>query len=315
MKIKTINLEYTNIPVLLEPLDFFINKIQNDEIFHFYKINHGMLDSLWYAYKNDYNTLQNLILKKNYSIIAEKIYETFNNAEWGLNYWHEDIDKCKLLNYLEIFIKVVAETGNINSKILSGLSLGVGLGTHWGVYEQNHPMQMGRIEIAKVLINVNNNDFYYSGLFKHYTIKKEIFKLFNLLNELDFEVVFLGPDYLRLYKDVFKINKFHHINIPVRGAASNFGHYINQLKDIISNTNNKTIVLHSAGQMLSANLLYELKDTDIWGIDIGRSFDILIKNKLDSEPTMYKCWTGLDLYGLNKYVDDVRADKDFSNRI
>ena len=301
---KLVNLEYTNIEVMLPSIDFFLEKIKNDEIFHFYKVNHGMIDSIYSAYKGKYNELEIDLLEKNYEKISKNIQIAFKDAEWGLSYWHSD---SNVEDYLINFIRVLVEVSNIHPKIKTGISLGVGLHTFWGVWEQHNEMQVGRTDVIKKIMNVNKSKFYYAGLFKHYTIKGEIFKLFNLLNELNFEVVFLGPDYLRLYKDVFNINKFHHINIPVRGAANNFGDYIKQLKGIENNTNNKTIVLHSAGQMLSAVLVDELKDTNIWGLDIGRSLDILIKDKVESEPTMYKCWTILDENGLNNYVDELRS--------
>lgn len=307
MQAKTVNLEYTNIPTLIEPIEFFIDKIKNNEIFHFYKMNHGMLDSLWYAYENDYHILENLILERKYDVIANRIFESFNGVDWGLNYWHADTDKSKLLGYLSTFVRVASESKDIIPKLYTGLSLGVGLGLVWGVHDGPDPRQRGRTEIAKTLIKVNKNDFYYAGLFKHYTIKREIFRLFNTLNELDFEVIFLGPDYLRLYKDIFNIKNFHHVNIPVKGAAKNFEEYVNQTKEISNNTNKKSIVFHSCGQMLSAQLAYDLKDTDIWGVDIGRALDILIKDKYTTERTMFRCWTGLDEDNLNRYVDRVRA--------
>jgi len=301
---KTTNLEYTNIPVLLPSIYFFLEKIKNDELFHFYKINHGMIDSIYFAYENNYETLQTHLENKNYELISKGIVNTFKTKEWGLTYWHGR--NTDVLKYIEIFLKVFVESSDINTKIQVGLSMGVGLHTFWGVYGQTHPIQLGRVNVIKKILKVNKNSFYYSGLFKHYTIKREIYQLFDLLNNLNFEVIFFGPDYLRLYSNVFNIKNFHHVNIPVRGAAEKFPTYINQVKEIVNKTNNKTIIFHSAGQMLSANLVYELKDVNIWGIDIGRSFDILLKNKVESEPTMYKCWTFLDEHALNNYVDNIR---------
>lgn len=300
---KTTNLEYTNIPVLLPNIEYFIDKVKNNEPFHFYKINHGMLDSLYFAYENNYLSFQKDLEDKNYELMSKKIQNSFKDKDWGLDYWHgENVDVSK---YIEIFLKVFVETSSINPKIHTGISLGVGLHTFWGTYPQNHPTQIGRLEIVQKIFEFNKNPFYYSGIFKHYTIKKEIYQLFNLLNKLEFEVIFFGPDYLSLYKEVFDIKKFHHVNIPVRGAAQGFEGYVNRVKEI-TNKNDKTVIFHSAGQMLSANLVYELQDTDIWGIDIGRSFDILIKNKVESEPTMYKCWTLLDESKLEEYVDEIR---------
>lgn len=301
---KTTNLEYTNIPVLLPAIDYFIDKLKNEELFHFYKVNHGMLDGLYFAYRNDYDTLYNDLSNKNYNFVANRVLNNFKDKDWGLNYWHGDSNQ--ILNYIEIFVKVLNETSNITKKLHTGLSLGVGLNTFWGVWDKEHHIQIGRAEIAKKIISANKNEFYYSGIFKHYTIKKEIYKLFNTLNDLDFEIIFFGPDYLRLYKDVFSIKNFNHIVIPVRGAAESFENHMSILKHQIKKSNKKTIVFHSAGQMLSANIVYELKDLYVWGVDVGRSFDILIKNHVDVEPTMYKCWTFLDEFHLNQYVDNLR---------
>ena len=61
---KLVNLEYTNIEVMLPSIDFFLEKIKNDEIFHFYKVNHGMIDSIYSAYKGKYNELETDLLGK-----------------------------------------------------------------------------------------------------------------------------------------------------------------------------------------------------------------------------------------------------------
>src|SRR6056300_294495 len=125
MQAKTVNLEYTKIPTLLEPIEFFIDKIRNEEVFHFYKINHGMLDSIWYSYENEYKYLKTLLLEKNYDVVAEKIYQSFNGVDWGLNYWHGNTDKSKILSYLCTFLKVLCEGKDIHPKIHTGFSLGV----------------------------------------------------------------------------------------------------------------------------------------------------------------------------------------------
>ena len=70
---KLVNLEYTNIEVMLPSIDFFLEKIKNDEIFHFYKVNHGMIDSIYSAYKGKYNELETDLLEKNYEKISKNI--------------------------------------------------------------------------------------------------------------------------------------------------------------------------------------------------------------------------------------------------
>lgn len=301
---KTTNLEYTNIPVLLPSIDFFLEKIQNNEPFHFLRANHGIIDGMFFAYENNYSELETDILDKNYTKITKKIINAYDDKPWGLRHFHSNMEL--LSKVMEVFFEVLIEYKKKSSKFDIGLSLGVGLNNFWGVWPHDHRVQLGRTEIAKILTKTIKGEFYYSGVLKHYTIKREINKLFKILNDNDFLVVFLGPKYLYLYESKFNIKNFKHIQIPTVNAIQTFDEKIEEIKNLYSSSDKKIIVFHSCGHTLSFYLAEKLKDTNIFGVDIGRSFDILIKEHLETEPTMTKCWTFLDEYALNNYVDNLR---------
>ena len=156
--------------------------------------------------------------------------------------------------------------------------------------------------VKKIIYKNSKNDFYYSGVLKHYAIKQEIVNLFKMLNAEKYKVIFLGPSYLSLYKDVFQIEKFKHIEIPSRGAIETIESQIFQIKKEIKG---KTILFHSTGHLISSYLIYHLARFNIDIIDIGRSFDIYL-NEYNENYKIPPCWTGLDIQSLNNYVDDIR---------
>lgn len=302
---KTVNLEYTNIPVLLPSIDFFLDKIENHEPFHFLRINHGIIDLIHLGYPN-LSEFERLFLLQDFESIAEKMVSaSINDVNKPLETYHKNTEKSVLKEKISVFLKVLKEYKNISTKIEIGVSLGVGLHTHWGVWHQNHSYQIGRTNVWKIIDKNKTNEFYYSGILKHYTIKREIHQFFDKLNENKFCVVFLGRNYLKLYEDIFNIENFHHIPIPTNSAINFVDEYIDKIKDIASKYDN-TIVLHSTGHILSFYIAYKLSDSNIFGLDIGRSFDLLVKNFMQTNSDIPKCWATLNEDGMIKYVDDVR---------
>jgi hypothetical protein len=302
---KVVNLEYTDIPVLLPPIDFFIDKIKNDEPFHFLRVNHGILDLIHLGYK-DISEFEGDFINEDFEAIANKMIagselDKYNNP---LKTHHENSEKLE--EKIIIFLKVLKNNKRISKKIDISASLGVGLGTFWGVWNAGHKFQIGRKVVWEIINKYKINDFYYSGTLKHYSIKREIYKLFDYINKQNYQVIFLGPEYLYLYEDVFKIINFKHIVIPTTNAIEKFDENIEEILKIYQECDKKTIVFHSCGHILSFYLADRLRDTDIFGMDIGRSFDILIKNHIDTESTMPKCWATLSEINLTEYVDNTR---------
>jgi hypothetical protein len=300
---KTTNLEYTNIPVLLPSIDFFLEKIQNKEPFYFLRANHGIIDLIHLGYTN-LSEFETHFVNNDFDLIAERMVNASSkDVNRPLETYHNQSPLLK--EKIVVFLQVLKQYKDISPKIDISVSLGVGLHTHWGVWPHNHPYQIGRTNVFSIVNKHKTNDFYYSGILKYYTIKREIFKLFEELNRLNFAVVFVGRQYLKLYESIFNIKNFHHIAIPNNGAIQFVDEYVSEIKTI-STQNENTIVLHSIGHILSFYIAHELKDTNIFGLDIGRSFDLLVKNFMDDNPDIPKCWITLNENELINHVNHIR---------
>lgn len=302
---KTTNLEYTNIPVLLPDINYFLNKIENNEPFHFLRANHGIIDLIHLGYPN-LSEFETNFVNNEFDLIAEKMFNASKtDVNRPLETYHKNSDNNSVKQKIAIFLKVLREYKDISPKIEISLSLGVGLHTHWGVWSHNHPYQLGRSAVASILYKNTADKFYYSGVLKHFTIKNEIFQLFEILNNKNFLVIFVGRNYLNLYEDILKIKNFKHIKIPTHGAINFIDEYVDEIKKSAEEYEN-TIVLHSTGHILSFYIAHQLADTNIFGLDIGRSFDLLVKNSMVNNSDIPKCWATLDKKGLVNYVNQLR---------
>jgi hypothetical protein len=298
------NLEYTDISVQLPPIDFFIDKIKKNESFHFLRVNHGILDPIHLGYEN-LSDFENSFVQEDFESIADKMIvgSDSDTTNYSIKRWHTN--SAQLKEKTIVFLNVLKKYKNISQKILISVSLGVGLGTHYGTWNANHRYQIGRRNVWQIVDKYRNFDFYYSGILKHYTIKKEIFQLFEELNDKDFFVILLGPKYFELYESIFNIKNFHHIKIPAVGAIEHIDDYIEEIKNLATKQKN-TIVIHSTGHILSVYLAYMLKDTNIFGIDVGRSFDLLVKDFRNKYSDIPNCWSTLKETGLHEHVNRLR---------
>ena len=300
---KTVNLEYTNIPAYIPGIDYFLNKVKNDEVFHFMRMNHGFIDAWRLSYDN-WNNVQPHLEQKRYKDISIYISNAYKSTKNGLGNWHNYSDRQ--MELIRNLIEMVFEYETLPNNVHIGISLGVGLGTHWGIWSETHPIQQCRSKFARILTDVTNQTYYYAGITKHYTIKGEWGRMFKLLNEKDFNVVFVGPDTFGGFDKIFNIKNFNFIQIPRTGAINEIDNYIHNIKEIDSNSEKPTMVFTQVGHLLSAKITKEIMDTNIYSFDIGRSFDILMKEKFKDGDVAFKCWTALDENGLNNYVDNIR---------
>jgi len=304
---KKICLEYSDMMVNLPSIDFFLDKIENNESFQFLRANHGIFDIIYNGYRTDnvfnYNEFKYDLNAKNYNKISQLVF-TNSNKEYHrvFSHWHND--NKKLIDKFEIFLKVFNEYNDISDKFEIGVSLGVGLNLFWGVWHKEHHLQIGRTDVFKSFYESRYYDYHYSGVLKYFSVTGEIFQLFDTINKNDYNVVIVGPDYMRLYEGVLDIRNFNHINIPTSGAIDFVDGYIEQIKNIAKFK--KTIVFYSIGHILTFYMAYHLKDENIIGIDIGRSFDILLKDKLTTEPTLTECWINLNKEDLKGHINRVR---------
>lgn len=312
--IKKVNLEFSDKEVLLPSINYFIDLIDNDIPFHFVRANHGVWDWFHFTYDGRIDELDILLKQKEYFVIAKQVASFHTNSEFykdreGIKFWHGN--SKTIINKLYYFIKTFCEYKNISDKIMIGLSLGVGLHDKWGIYHAEHPIQIGRKNIVDTFISNSKFNFYYSGILKHYCVMGELSLLFNKLNDLDFNIIFLGPEYFSNIPNVYSINNFEHIQIPIKEASDKFDTYIGYIKSISSN-GKKTIVFHSCGHDLSFYMAYMLKDTKVFGIDIGKSFDLDLKDYVEEERRNGKYdWFNVEwlhnpheYYG--NYINDLR---------
>jgi len=303
--VKKINLEYTNIPVLFPLIDFFIENIRENKPFHFLRINHGVIDLIHLGYKDELSKFEESFINDEFGIIADRMIKASAiDVNTPLEIYHKQSKELK--EKIKVFLETLKYYKSLSNKLQISVSLGIGLHQYHGIYEKNHPYQLARTEVWKIIEKYRVDEFYYSGVLKHYTIKKEIYRLFEELNNNDFLVVWVGREYMKLFQNenIFNIKKFHHINIPNKGAIDFVDEYIDEIKKL-RETNEKIIVIHSIGHILSAYIANKLKDTDIFGLDIGRSFDLLVKNS--NEPSLPRGWIDKMAWPyMIEWVDNLR---------
>ena len=301
-----VKLEYSNIEVGLPSIDYFLDKIKNTIPFHFMRINHGILDLIHNAYEN-LSHFERDYRYGNYELIANKVIEHRNSDEHNYKHynWHrEHLDEFK--SGLITFLKVIRDYKEISPKLQISVSLGVGLDTVWGVWEKGHPYQIGRDKLWNIIDANKNSEFYYSGVIKHYSVKNEIHKLFDTLNDNEFDVIFVGRQYFHQYEKIYNIKKFHHIEIKEFGAIGHLDETIESIKKIIK-TPSKTILIYCTGHVISAILANEFSNTDLFGLDVGLSLDWKLRDNTNEKSNgIWMERHRINEVELNNYIDNIR---------
>ena len=285
--IKNIKLDGTNIDLLFPSIDFFIDKIERDEPFHFLRVNHGIIDKYAWGFTNlksnslNFEKLTEWLVNKDYQSIS-------NHLKKDKSTWHYHLESKTLNDKIDSFVRVFHGYKDISEKFHIGVSAGVGLDGIWGNLSNDDPLQRGRVKCLKEIVELSEYQYYHSGVFRHMSIMGENKKFIERLNEFGYEIVFIGPEYIRHYGDRLNIKNFTHIQTPTRKAMDLYDDYINQVLDI--RKKNKTILFHTSGHVASAYIAEKLKDTDIFGFDIGRSFDWVVKDLVNDEVTLAGDW-------------------------
>jgi hypothetical protein len=302
--VRTINLEYTNIPTYIPTLEYFLNKIDSGETIKFLRVNHGFIDGIHYAYDGRYSDFIDDFKQKDYVKIAKNIVYGYYDKQWGFSHMHGKIS-FEVENAASNLIELLANYDKLYDKLDIALSLGVGLNEFWGVWDKDHPLQIGRGKVADVITSNTKNKFLYSGVFKYLTIQHKLPKIFESLNKNNYNVVFLGPEKFGGYNDMFGVKNGNFIQIPFRGAIKNIGQFIKDIKRIDSTNSNKTMVFLQCGHIISASIIKEFLNTDISILDIGRSFDILMKDEFIGKGQGIEDWTGIDERLLVEHVKNI----------
>ena len=142
--VKLIKMEASDIDVLLPDIKFFIDKIENNESFHFLRANHGIID----LYCNRYvmcdtkvlpfeNFKKNLI-EGNYKLLLQDLYRnTYFNTPHNNSVLTE--------KYFNSFLRIFHGYKGISDKLYISVSLGNGLVTVWGRWPEWNELQAARL--------------------------------------------------------------------------------------------------------------------------------------------------------------------------
>ena len=301
-------------------MEWFLQRIENNDPYHFLRVNHATIDKYCWKFiiSNATKIADNiggvptnpwenqLPLSKLDEYLTEGKYQEIWEGLMSQNSFGYFVNQKTHGEKLRTFIDVFHKNKDISPKFDIGISLGVGLGTIWGRYAQEHPLQTGRFRVVNLFSQKTNHMYFHSGVLRHFAIMGELPKLFNRLNDLGHQIVFLGPAYMKHFQQQYNIKNFHHIVTPLRTALDGYGDNIKEVQKIRDDYG-KTILLHSTGHVAAGWIAYQLKDDmDIWGLDIGRSFDLDIANKVknDKSVTFPTQWTSA--IDFNKAKDHIK---------
>jgi hypothetical protein len=262
-------------------VDYYLDLIRGGINFKYLRYNHGMLDPFRPVFMMDELSL--LINNKDYNQIANRVVKYHHNHNGYLKGWStmDDTYVKMLSHFLEFFIENINDD---NSEFDFGISLCNGI---WRAIDHiDNPEIIARGNVFNTITNNLDRNYFHGGLTRHYAVTGEIYQFFNLLNELDYDVIFVGAPYFKMAKYEYDIKNFYHILIPYRNAIQTFDKTIESLKKIIVNP--KTIILNSTGHDLSFYLANSLKGWNISQFDIGRALDwnmnqSFVENKFKSE--------------------------------
>lgn len=285
---KQVTLEHTDILIKYPSIDYFISILRDSNPYQFLRFNHGIIDSFVDGYDN-YDVLIKQAEQNEFKAISDTIYNGYKNSQWGFNYYN--LNSESTLDKINAFVKIFFLTNSYIPKLEMGISSGVGMGYVFGTYAPDFPIQLKRNDVIKRISKLTNTKYFHSGIFRHFSVMGDMFKFFNVANELNYNIITIGPNYLRLLKETYNISKFNMVSTPTKGAADFLDEYINDIKGIIK-SNSKNILLTSVGTIGSCYIAEKLKDENIISIDIGRSLDWDLRQYQSTEPTMPKgdCW-------------------------
>ena len=305
--VKLVKMEASNIDVLLPDIKFFINKIENNESFHFLRFNHGIIDLYCERYVMcdtkvlPFKNFEKNLIEGNYKLLSQDLYHS--------DYFAAGHNNSVLTEkYFNSFLRIFHGYKGISDKLHISVSLGNGLGTIWGRWPEWNELQAARLRIVSFICNISKYKYYHSGVLKHFCLMDDHYKLFESLNDNGYRVIVVGPQYMRLFKEEYSINDFLHISIPQTGAIDIMEDVINQIKE---NKTEKTIILNSTGHIISAYLSEQFLDSDISLLDIGRSFDYDFTKCIKTEPTLNKNgWHIPNQFNKEKLIEHIKQLRD-----
>jgi len=288
-------------------IDYYLDLIKDGTNFKFIRCNHGLLDPFARSMSND--ELNEKISNKQYRELAEKVAEYHAHHHPQLKRWHGDMNE-KYVDILTFFTQFFYdEIHNKDSEFDFGISLCNGIWRASDNVEHKDVISRGNAFLS--LTQNLDKIYFHGGLARHYAVTGEIFQLFDLLNELDYDVIFVGAPYFKIAEAVYNIKNFIHIPISYTNAIKKFDETIDILKNTIKKR--ETIIFNSCGHDLTFYLADKIRGIDVSQMDVGRALDWnMNKSFIRKEHTeafnnlpngIYKPW---EQYGENPWLTWAR---------
>jgi hypothetical protein len=287
----------SGVNLLVPSYIYFVNKIKNEEQFNYSRAQHGEWDSLLEVYPNT-NSLLSDINDQNWKKLSLQISKSA-----GYKTWHHPINS-DVLSKFENHYRVIYENNNLLPDLHLGVTNDFGFGDIFRKKGANKINYEKRVPIL-IKFTEKSSKLYHAGIPRHMGVMDESYDFFKKLNDLDSTIIVVGPSYMKLFKDEFKIKNFHQISTPQKGAI----HIIDDIvKDILllSDKKKRVLVISSLGSTISTNLALGLKDTGISSFDVGRGFDWNLKKYKNNFEELGGMWLRQPAEGFIKYVKNIR---------
>ena len=268
-----LNRHYGDLRVALPPIEFWVDKIKNKKHFHFVKVNHGFFDHLTRAAQ----------IKLGANVRGRDIKWSpdlfFQGGREAANYMHKVPHMYHSQVHPTLYAKAVqALYGDVRNR---KKNVYVGISDSNGIAWAKQRGKIGFKKTYSALMSVVNKEpqrpYLHGGLFRHYTVANELSDFVKELKKPKNNVIMVGPNYCKRYQK--HIGKFQHVEIPYTNA-------LNELEKIVFECNKKikpskhNIILGSCAliSFILARRFRSKGEIHHTFIDVGRSFDYLIRN-------------------------------------
>lgn len=246
-----------HINVYKPDVSFFINRIKNNEPFSFIKLNHAFWELV-------------IEVEKDLFKFEPYINDSLLKGLFPQERASDPVGWLKLHGF-DLYYDLIDIVSNINQ---SNIFLGV---SHIGPPDEK--LFVGKQEYLSRLNCIvdklpSNYIPFFGPIWKYYAIENKMNDFFNALN--DFQIVFIGLKHVdNIGKELNLKHQF--IELDLTATKKRF-----ELLDYFLNTWKKdTFWIFQAGESLSAWFIHHmnLKLNDFWGVDLGRSLDLILSKK------------------------------------
>ena len=272
MKVNRVYLDDTyKVKVALPTSEWFVKKLQEEDPFVYLKINHGFFDQL-----SRYRTWASpypLPLKWGGGAVKKLCKELYGGrGPFHAHVPYETYEKV-IVQAFAYFFKEDRSSTYIGVSNSNGMKAVTTTPKQGGARRRTEKLY----ELCK---NSYRDTWIHGGVLRHHAVLGTATTLFDELNKDKYNVILVGPQYCKEYKALF--NFTHHVIINNKNAANDIEGIKTRIINACSSTK-KNVVLGSTA-ILGFSFYHMLENKKISWLDIGRSYDILVRNKIPKQP-------------------------------